>query len=285
MALTLRNLLLNRKERKCYAVFILFSCLVCAILACVSLAYLNLDQTSADAHPAAPEPALQSAGLSRNFAQATPSVPAAARKELLAAAKAHGVSIKADKIAYVDNQKVTIVRAPIKGIDKYSDADFAKGAPIVLMIIKSKVKLAVPDGSYVVRVQYQRNAKSGKAIFTDAGSAVVAVRDLDAPVLTLPDPDFPDPKDHGESGVDICKNYAEMFPRVVLTDPLPGTGARGISLPCRDCACDTYNWWLLPGRGPGGLGAEAGAFWNGRSAGQECMASRTSTCAPLPRLP
>jgi hypothetical protein len=263
---------------------IFFSCLVCAILACVSLAYLNLDEASANA-PAAQPPALQNAALSQTFAQATPNVPAASRTELLAAAKAHGVSIKADKTAYVNNQRMTIVRAPIKGIDKYNDADFAKGAPIVLMIIKSKMKLAVPDGSYVVKVQYQRNAKSGKAIFTDAGGAVVAVRDLDAPVLTLPDPDFPGADDHGDAGIDNCKIYAEMFPRVITTGPIPGAPSGvgpGFSLPCRDCACDTYNWYLSPGRGIEGPARDLYAFFYGRDAGRACMASRTSTCRSLP---
>ena len=265
---------------------IIFSRLVCAILVGGSFVYLNLHRASVNT-PAAPNSVLQSPASPQNLVQATPNVPASDKKELLAAAKAHRVSIEADKIAYVNNQRVTIVRAPIKGIDKYSDADFAKGAPIVLMIIKSKRKLAVPDGSYVVKIQPPRDAKPGKAIFTDAAGAVVAQRDLDGPILTLrDDPDFPDPSDHGETGITTCEIYAGMFPKMVTTGPLPGH-VFGFSFPCRDCACDTYNWRRSrPGAGhpPEGVSfaTEHDAWEMGKAAGLACMKSPTLACPSLP---
>ena len=136
-------------------------------------------------------------GLSHS--QNATSVPAAAKQELLKAAKKHKVKIKADQIGYLANQKMTIVRAPIAGIEKYVEANYETGAPIALMIIKSTVKLAVPDGSYVVSIQYPRNAKSGKVLFRNAAGAEVAERDRNLPILNLSAAEFPDRSDHGEA--------------------------------------------------------------------------------------
>jgi hypothetical protein len=117
-------------------------------------------------------------GLSPNFNQATANALATVNKELQAAARAHGVRINAKQMAYVSSHNLTIVQAPIIGIEKYGEADFAAGAQIQLVIVKSTRPNGIPSGSYVVKAQYRPGATSGKAIFTNASGVVVAQRDL-----------------------------------------------------------------------------------------------------------
>jgi hypothetical protein len=86
-------------------------------------------------------------------------------------------------MAYVSDQHQTIVQAPIKGIEKYTDADFKVGAPIMLVIVKSTNSLRIPNGSYVVRAQYEPRATSGKAIFTDSTGRIVSRQELNVRTL------------------------------------------------------------------------------------------------------
>jgi len=199
-------------------------------------------------------------------------VPAAAKQELLKAAKKHKVKIKADKTEYMTNQKMTIVRAPIAGIEKYGEADFEAGAPVVFLIIKSTAKLAVPDGSYVVSIQYPRNAKPGKVIFTNAAGAVVARRDRDLPILTISDPGFPDHSDAGETlEIDNCAIYYQKFPQL-------GTGTTTLVDPiCANCACAYYRRGLsAEGISPGVR--DANAFIEGLHKGEFCARSTPLRC-------
>lgn len=211
--------------------------------------------------------------LDLSHAQKTAKVPAAARQELMKAAKAHKVSIRTDKIAYVDNQKMTIVRAPIVGIDKYGEADFEKGAPIELVIVKAKTKLEVPDGSYVVKVQYARNATSGKTIFTDAAGNVVAQLDRDGPKLTLSDPDVVG-SGHGDAlEPPNCAIFMHMFPQLG-----PGGSPGTFRQVCAECAC-TY---LRLGRSSrSGVSPDAhdpSAFSIALIRGLNCASSTHLTC-------
>ena len=116
--------------------------------------------------------------LSTDFDQTTAKVLETAKKELQAAAKAHGVRIAANQMAYANLEKLTIAHAPIVGIDKYKDADFEAGAPIQLLLVKTSTRGDVPSGSYVVKVQHRPRATSGKALFTDRSGAVVVQRKL-----------------------------------------------------------------------------------------------------------
>ena len=117
-------------------------------------------------------------GLSPSFYQATANTLATVNKELQAAAIAHGVRINAEQMSYVSSQNLTIVQAPINGIEKYREADFAAGAQIQLVIVKSTMPNGIPNGSYIVKAQYERETTSGRAIFTDRAGTVVAQRDL-----------------------------------------------------------------------------------------------------------
>lgn len=116
--------------------------------------------------------------LSPDFDKATTNVLVAAKKELQAAAKAHGVRVNADQMMYASLNKVTIVHAPLIGVEKYKDEDFAAGASIQLILVKSTIRGDVPSGSYVVKAQYQLRATSGRAIFIDQTGAVVTQREL-----------------------------------------------------------------------------------------------------------
>ena len=257
---------------------ILLACLVSVVLVFDSFTHLNFRQARADAS-VAHSPAPQDSGTTPKSTQTTSGVPPAARKELLAAATAHKVRIKADKIAYVSNQKMTLVRAPIAGIEKYADADFESSAPVVLMIIKSKVKLAVPDGSYVVKVQYPRQGESGEAIFTGRDGKVVARRDLGAPILTLPDSTFSSRVDQEEPVIDNCRDiYTHKFTWAVVTGSYPHFV---INYPCRDCACEADR---PPPIGAAGtpLSHVGVGIYKGLAAGRYCMSSPTRACHPTP---
>lgn len=93
----------------------------------------------------------------------------------LSAAKAHKVSIQADQIAYINDGTTTIVHAPIAGI---RNADFAAGAPVLLVMVKSTARFGIPNGSYVVKAQYRAGATSGRVVFIDRKGAVSAQRSL-----------------------------------------------------------------------------------------------------------
>jgi hypothetical protein len=116
--------------------------------------------------------------LSSDFEKAAADVLATTRKELQAAAKAHGVKIRAEQMVCANLEKTMIAHAPIAGIERYTDADFAAGAPIQLVLIKSTTRGEIPSGSYVVKAQYQPRAASGKAIFIDRNGVVVRQREL-----------------------------------------------------------------------------------------------------------
>lgn len=137
-----------------------------------------LRETSVSQSPKEKTLLKQAFELPSDLEKATANVLATARKTLQAAAKAHGVKIKAEQMLYTSVEKITIVHAPIAGIERYTDADFAAGAPIQLMIVKSMTRGDVPSGSYVVKAQYRPQAISGKALFTDRNGTIVARREL-----------------------------------------------------------------------------------------------------------
>jgi hypothetical protein len=110
--------------------------------------------------------------------QATPDTRVDAEKELLAAATEHKVHIQVDRMISASTQTTTILHAPLQGIERYKDADFSAGAKVLLMIVKSSARRAIPNGSYVVKVQHRPGATSGKALFTDTKGTVVAQRNL-----------------------------------------------------------------------------------------------------------
>lgn len=134
----------------------------------------------------APDPPIQKkiimpikkSDFSPDFEKAAANVLAMAKKELQSAAKMHRVKVERDQAVYTTFANITIVHAPIAGIEKYEDSDFAQGAPIQLVIVKSTKKGEIPNGAYVVKAQHRARANSGEAIFTDRTGAVAARRKL-----------------------------------------------------------------------------------------------------------
>jgi hypothetical protein len=116
--------------------------------------------------------------VSPNFNQTADNALTAGKKELLDAARAHRVSIQVDRMIYATDGNMTIVHAPITGIEKYKASDFEAGVPILLVIVRSTMRLAMLNGSYVVKARYQPGANSGKVTFTDRNGTVSAERDL-----------------------------------------------------------------------------------------------------------
>jgi hypothetical protein len=110
--------------------------------------------------------------------QPTPNPRTDAEKELRAAAALHKVRIQVKRMISAGTEATTILHAPIQDIERYTDTDFSAGAPVLLMIFKSSVQQAIPNGSYVVKVQHRPGATSGKALFTDTKGTVVAERNL-----------------------------------------------------------------------------------------------------------
>lgn len=116
--------------------------------------------------------------LSLDFEKSRTNVLATAKKELQAAAKAHGVKVNTDQMVYTELEKTTIVHVQIAGIEKYRDADFKTGAAIQLLIVKSTARGDIPSGSYLIKIQYRPRTKDGKAIFMDRMGTVVVQRKL-----------------------------------------------------------------------------------------------------------
>ena len=87
-------------------------------------------------------------------------------QEILKAATVHKVNINVDRMLSASTQTTTILQAPLRGIERYGDDDFLKGAPVVLVVIKSSALHPIPNGSYVVKVEHRPGASSGKALFT-----------------------------------------------------------------------------------------------------------------------
>jgi len=114
------------------------------------------------------------------------------RKELAAAASSHKVSIEIDKMIFGGDQNTLLAHAPITGMEKYGDKDFVTGAPIQLLIMRSNYRNDIPNGSYVVKAQYEPGATSGKAIFLDQSGKVALTRELRIKSLRESAAYFPD---------------------------------------------------------------------------------------------
>jgi hypothetical protein len=103
---------------------------------------------------------------------------AAAKAEITAAATAHGVRINAKATAFSIAPKSAIVHAPLAGIAKLSEDDYAAGAEILLLVVSSGVRGDLPNGSYVVKAQIRRGRRTGKALLIDRRGKLVAEREL-----------------------------------------------------------------------------------------------------------
>lgn len=116
------------------------------------------------------------------FALSAQSASQAATNQLKKAASDHGVTVLSDLMTYVTAPDLVMVHAPIEGYLKYTDADFAAGARLMMVMVHSGNKLNVPDGTYLVSVEFplpdstNKLAKEGKARFFGPDGTVVAER-------------------------------------------------------------------------------------------------------------
>jgi hypothetical protein len=101
-----------------------------------------------------------------------------ATNELIATAKKHSVAIREAQVSFISNGLVTIAHAPLVGIERYTDANFATGSPIQVILIDSSNPVNLPKGSYLVKAQFQPGAASGKALFVDGNGKLVTQREL-----------------------------------------------------------------------------------------------------------
>ncbi|HEY8208400.1 MAG TPA: hypothetical protein VIG99_13010 [Myxococcaceae bacterium] len=132
-------------------------------------------------------------GSSPNFQNAVTQAEKAAGDELHAAAAAHGVTIQEDRSIYSSVGGVTLLHAPLAGINAYGDDDFSAGAPIQLLIVHSGNTQGLPDGSYVVKAQHEPGATEGQAIFigadgAEAGRRTLLIRTAEQAAVLFPGP-------------------------------------------------------------------------------------------------
>jgi|ERR1043165_1234506 hypothetical protein len=116
--------------------------------------------------------------LSQTFNRAIANAVAAGKNELDAAATAHGVRIKSTHGICGFTGSAMVMHAPIAGAEKYKDADFASGVPIMLLLVRATKRGDTSDGSYLVTAQFKPGATAGQATFTDSAGNVVAEREL-----------------------------------------------------------------------------------------------------------
>jgi hypothetical protein len=101
---------------------------------------------------------------------------AAAFAQLDSVAAANGASIPGGVSTYTHFDKTVLAHAPLAGIQNLTANDLAKGAPIMAVFVHGDASGRVPDGAYVVRVQFQPGATDGTATYLDAsGKEVVHV--------------------------------------------------------------------------------------------------------------
>ena len=110
-------------------------------------------------------------------AQVPPTILSAA-KAMAAVARKRGVEIREKELAFVATNVFTIAHVPVAGLERYTDADFAKGVPIQVIVIHARVAGKLPNGTYLVMAQARPGATDGKVSFITADGTVAAQRDL-----------------------------------------------------------------------------------------------------------
>jgi hypothetical protein len=115
--------------------------------------------------------------LTSDDRQATPTV-ASASKDLRTIAAKHKVRIDEKQMSFFTTDAFTIAHAPVVGLERYTEDAFAAGAPIQAILVNSAKPARVPNGTYLVKAQFQPGAKTGKALLIAANGTLVAQLDL-----------------------------------------------------------------------------------------------------------
>lgn len=99
---------------------------------------------------------------------------AAALAQLDKVAAAYGVSVKKGASTYTHFAKTRLAHAPLDGIENLTEADIAAGAPIMALFVQGDGSGRIPDGAYVVSIQFTPGADTGIATYHDASGNDVA---------------------------------------------------------------------------------------------------------------
>lgn len=101
---------------------------------------------------------------------------AAAFAQLKTIAAARRASIPDGVSTYTHFGTTVLAHAPLAGIEKLSASDLAAGAPIMAIFVQGDGSGRIPNGAYIVRIQFQPGAVDGSATYLDAaGNEVVRV--------------------------------------------------------------------------------------------------------------
>jgi hypothetical protein len=93
---------------------------------------------------------------------------------LASTAAAHGRSVPRGLESYVHFGDGVLAHAPLAGIERYTDDDFAAGVEIMALVVSMPESNVVPNGAYVVKAQFEPGATTGKVTFLDAEGRAVA---------------------------------------------------------------------------------------------------------------
>jgi len=113
-----------------------------------------------------------------NVVSLASSTSAAVNKEVMNAASAHQVKVQADRAVLINEKDFTLIHVPLQNIEKYKQADFTAGVPIMLILVRRAGDPGGLNGSYVVKAQFAPGASTGKAFYLDSKGAVAAEREL-----------------------------------------------------------------------------------------------------------
>lgn len=103
---------------------------------------------------------------------------AAATNELVTTARRHRVAIRTEHVSFSTDGSVVVAHVPLEGIERYTDADFAVGAPIQIIYVASPYGINLPEGSYLVKAQFQAGATEGTALFIGDNGTTAAQRKI-----------------------------------------------------------------------------------------------------------
>lgn len=142
---------------------------------------------------------------------------ATATKQLLAIAKKQGVTIHEQRISYISNATGTMAHAPVAGIERYSDKDFAAGVPLQVIFVSARKEGSVRNGAYLVKAQLKPGAKSGVVSFVGADGNVIAQRELIVRTREQAEVLFPDVYSNPEPNIPVITST-----HVWIANPEPG---------------------------------------------------------------
>lgn len=94
--------------------------------------------------------------------------------QLAGVAAAHGASLPDDRSNYLRAGSLVAATSPLAHVNQLTEADLAAGALIHAVVVVGDPDGRIPDGAYVVRVQFAPGDTAGTATFLDANGTAAA---------------------------------------------------------------------------------------------------------------